>query len=73
MSYIKYALICADDDPIVLQMLGFQLEKIVDSKVTTCELAKPTIREIYLGGHATSTRDPANAAGVERTSRRPVI
>lgn len=37
MSTIKYALVCADDDPIVLQMLGFQLEKIIDPKVTICE------------------------------------
>lgn len=37
MSTIKYALICADDDPIVLQMLGFQLEKIIDPSVTVCE------------------------------------
>ena len=37
MSTIKFALVCADDDPIVLQMLGFQLEKIIDPKVTICE------------------------------------
>jgi CheY-like chemotaxis protein len=37
MSTIKYALVCADDDPIVLQMLGFQLEKIIDPQVTICE------------------------------------
>ncbi len=41
MSFIKYALVCADDDPIVLQMLGFQLEKIIDPKVTTCEFLPP--------------------------------
>jgi len=35
MSTIKYALVCADDDPIVLQMLGFQLEKIIDPEANS--------------------------------------
>jgi len=37
MEQIKYAVICVDDDPYILQMLSFQLEKIIDSKCTLIE------------------------------------
>jgi CheY-like chemotaxis protein len=33
----KYAVICVDDDPHILQMLSFQLEKIIDTKCTLLE------------------------------------
>jgi two-component system sensor histidine kinase/response regulator len=34
---IKYAIFCVDDDPNILHMLSFQLDKIVDSKKTLLE------------------------------------
>jgi CheY-like chemotaxis protein len=34
---LKYAVICVDDDPHILQMLSFQLEKIIDTKCTLLE------------------------------------
>ncbi|MEY3085518.1 MAG: hypothetical protein RL037_1698 [Bacteroidota bacterium] len=37
MNEIKYAVVCVDDDPYILQMLGFQLSKIVDQKFTLIE------------------------------------
>ena len=37
MDQIKYAVICVDDDPYILQMLSFQLEKIIDTKCTLIE------------------------------------
>lgn len=37
MDEIKYAVVCVDDDPYILQMLGFQLSKIVDQKCTLLE------------------------------------
>ncbi|MEY3085514.1 MAG: hypothetical protein RL037_1694 [Bacteroidota bacterium] len=37
MNDFKYAVICVDDDPHILQMLSFQLEKIVDTKCTLLE------------------------------------
>lgn len=37
MDEIKYAVVCVDDDPYILQMLGFQLGKIVDQKCTLLE------------------------------------
>jgi CheY-like chemotaxis protein len=37
MDEIKYAVVCVDDDPFILQMLGFQLGKIVDQKCTLLE------------------------------------
>jgi CheY-like chemotaxis protein len=37
MDNIKYAVVCVDDDPHILQMLSFQLEKIIDSKCTLIE------------------------------------
>lgn len=37
MNEIKYAVICVDDDPYILQMLGFQLSKIVDQSFTLVE------------------------------------
>ena len=37
MNEIKYAVICVDDDPYILQMLGFQLGKIVDQTFTLVE------------------------------------
>ena len=37
MKNLKNALICVDDDPNVLQMLSFQLEKIVNTSDTIVE------------------------------------
>ena len=37
MNEVKYAVICVDDDPYILQMLGFQLSKIVDQTFTLVE------------------------------------
>ena len=37
MTEFKYAVICVDDDPYILQMLGFQLSKITDQKCTLIE------------------------------------
>ncbi len=37
MNDIKYAVVCVDDDPYILQMLGFQLGKILDQKCTLLE------------------------------------
>jgi DNA-binding NtrC family response regulator len=34
---IKYAIICVDDDPNILHMLSFQLDKIVDPQKTLIE------------------------------------
>jgi DNA-binding NtrC family response regulator len=36
-SELKYAVICVDDDEHVLQMLGYQLEKITNTKTTLLE------------------------------------
>ena len=32
MTELRYAVICVDDDPMILQVLAFQLDKILDSK-----------------------------------------
>jgi len=37
MNEFKYAVVCVDDDPHILQMLGIQLEKHVDAKCTLIE------------------------------------
>ena len=37
MEDIQYAAICVDDDPYILQMLSFQLSKIVDQRYTLME------------------------------------
>jgi YesN/AraC family two-component response regulator len=37
MTELKYAVVCIDDDPYILQMLGFQLSKIIDHKCTLLE------------------------------------
>ena len=37
MNDLKYAVICVDDDPYILQMLGFQLEKFIEKKTTVVE------------------------------------
>jgi len=37
MQDIRYAVICVDDDPMILQVLSFQLQKIVDRKCTLLE------------------------------------
>jgi CheY-like chemotaxis protein len=37
MNELKYAVICVDDDPYILQMLGFQLEKYIESRSTVIE------------------------------------
>jgi YesN/AraC family two-component response regulator len=37
LSEIKYAVVCVDDDPHILQMLSFQLDKIIKGKSTLIE------------------------------------
>jgi len=37
MDEIKYAVICVDNHPYILQMLSFQLEKIIDTKCMLIE------------------------------------
>jgi DNA-binding NtrC family response regulator len=37
MSEMKCAVVCVDDDPYILQMLGFQLSKIMDQSHTLIE------------------------------------
>jgi hypothetical protein len=37
MDSIKYAVVCVDDDPFILQMLAFQLTKVVNQKHTLIE------------------------------------
>ena len=37
MEEIKYAIFCVDDDPNILHMLSFQLDKIIDSKKALIE------------------------------------
>ena len=37
MSELRYAVVCVDDDPYILQMLGFQLSKIMDQSFTLIE------------------------------------
>lgn len=37
MEKIKYAILCIDDDPFILQMLSFQLQKYIDGECTLLE------------------------------------
>lgn len=37
MNELKYAVVCVDDDPFILQMLGFQLEKYIERRSTVIE------------------------------------
>jgi FixJ family two-component response regulator len=37
MNELKYAVVCVDDDPYILQMLGFQLGKVINQKFTLLE------------------------------------
>ena len=37
MTEFKYAVVCVDDDPYILQMLGFQLSKVMDQQCTLIE------------------------------------
>lgn len=37
MESFKNAIICIDDDPFILQMLSFQLEKLIESDATLME------------------------------------
>lgn len=51
MNDLKYAVICVDDDPYILQMLGFQLEKFIDKRSTVIEFftdPREAIRNINL-------------------------
>ena len=38
MGQVTKAIICIDDDPMILQVLSFQLEKLIDSTNTLIEL-----------------------------------
>ena len=37
MTELKYAVVCFDDDPYILQIIGFQFSKIIDQKCTLLE------------------------------------
>ena len=37
MKELRYAVVCVDDDPMILQVLAFQLDKILDSKSVLVE------------------------------------
>jgi CheY-like chemotaxis protein len=37
MDKIKYAIVCIDDDPFILQMLSFQLQKHINGECTLME------------------------------------
>ena len=37
MKELRYAVICVDDDPMILQVLAFQLDKILDSESVLVE------------------------------------
>ncbi|MEY4604130.1 MAG: hypothetical protein RIT43_1422 [Bacteroidota bacterium] len=37
MDGIKYAVICVDDDPIILQLIDFQMKKLVNESSTIVE------------------------------------
>jgi len=37
MKELRYAVICVDDDPMILQVLAFQLDKILNSKSVLVE------------------------------------
>jgi two-component system response regulator YesN len=37
MNMYKYAVICVDDDPYILQSIGFQVDKLIDHKTTIVE------------------------------------
>ncbi len=37
MDDIKFAIVCVDDEPLILQMLGFQIEKIINPVNTLVE------------------------------------
>lgn len=39
MKKIKYAIVCIDDDPFILQMLSFQLQKYIDGECTLLEFS----------------------------------
>ena len=40
---IEYAIVCIDDEPIILQMLGFQLEKLIGKECIAMEFfSSPT-------------------------------
>lgn len=39
MEKIKYAIVCIDDDPFILQMLSFQLQKYIDGACTLLEFS----------------------------------
>jgi CheY-like chemotaxis protein len=37
MDEMKHAIVCIDDDPLILQMLSFQLHKFIESETTLME------------------------------------
>lgn len=39
MDELKYAVICVDDDPIILQLIDFQMKKLVNESTTIVETA----------------------------------
>lgn len=46
MEKIKYAIVCIDDDPFILQMLSFQLQKYIDGECTLMEFFTNPIEAI---------------------------
>jgi CheY-like chemotaxis protein len=37
MEALKYAVICVDDDPIILQLIDFQMKKLINERTTIVE------------------------------------
>ena len=37
MEALKYAVICVDDDPIILQLIDFQMKKLINEQTTIVE------------------------------------
>lgn len=46
MKDIKRAVICIDDDPMILQVLGFQLEKLLNMSDLTLELYSEPLKAL---------------------------
>jgi CheY-like chemotaxis protein len=46
MNELKYAIVCVDDDPFILQMLGFQLEKLIERQSTVIEFFTDPVEAI---------------------------
>jgi CheY-like chemotaxis protein len=46
MEKLKYAIVCVDDDPTILQMISFQLQKYIDEECTLIEFFTNPIKAL---------------------------